>query len=401
VNILIVHNRYRAAMPSGENVVVDTESAALRLAGHQVSHFERSSDEIDDWSLTRKAMLPLSTVWSRSSRDALRAALRDTQPEVVHIHNTFPLLTASILSACADAEVPVVVTLHNYKLLCARGDFFRDGAICHDCEDHHGLPAIRHRCYRQSVAATTPVVVGAVLHRRRWRSVPSAYIFVSEAERRALAALRLPPERTFVKWNLVPRVDDPGCPPSDRVVYIGRLDEAKGLNVLMDAWERTGAPRTNPTLTLSIVGSGPLEAEVRAWSLRRNDVEVLGQLHPDECRRVLSGSRAAIVPSIWEETFGLVAVEAMSLGVPVVASSIGGPGELVRDGHEGALFDAGDAGALARVLVDIAARPGHWRDLGHASQVAYKSRFDPDANLDQLLDIYRFAITNPAARAFV
>src|SRR5215470_9775788 len=133
MKILIVHNRYRSTAPSGENRVVDQESEALTAAGHTVRHFERHSDDIEDWPALKKATLPTRVVWSRASRHDLARDLIRHPPDVVHIHNTFPLLSPSVLYACREAEVPVVVTLHNYKLLCASGDFFRRGEVCHNC----------------------------------------------------------------------------------------------------------------------------------------------------------------------------------------------------------------------------------------------------------------------------
>ena len=150
MRILVAHSRYRSAAPSGENRVVDQETAALGALGHEVELFERRSDDIEGWPAVRKAALPAAVVWNGGVRRDLRAVLRSGRPDVVHIHNTFPLLSASVLYACRDAGVPVVVTLHNYKLACASGDFFRDGAVCHECADGAPVGAMRHGCYRGS-----------------------------------------------------------------------------------------------------------------------------------------------------------------------------------------------------------------------------------------------------------
>ena len=133
MRILLVHNRYRSGAPSGENRVVDQEGEALAALGHEVMRFGRSSDEIEQWSVAKKASLPARTIWSRETGRDLKAVLREHRPEVVHVHNTFPLLSAAVLYACRDARVPVVATIHNYRLACANGTFFRRGAVCHDC----------------------------------------------------------------------------------------------------------------------------------------------------------------------------------------------------------------------------------------------------------------------------
>ena len=209
MKIVVVHSRYRSVAPSGENRVVDQEGEALAALGHEVIRFERRSDDIEGWSKARKAALPARVVWNAAARRELRAALREHRPDVVHVHNTFPLLSASVLYACRDESVPVVATIHNYKLACASGDFFRGGSVCHDCSGGLPGPALRHGCYRGSLPATVPVALAMTAHRQAWRQLVSAYAFISAAQRDLLAGVGLPPERMFVRHNLIPaRVAD-------------------------------------------------------------------------------------------------------------------------------------------------------------------------------------------------
>src|SRR5271165_746078 len=183
MRILLVHNQYRSGTPSGENRVVDQEAEALARAGHQVARFGRHSDEIEDWSAAKKASLPARVIWSPEARRDLMVTLSGYQPDVVHVHNTFPLLSASVLYACRDAAVPVVATIHNYRLVCASGDLFRHGAVCHDCLHRLPVPGVMHGCYRGSRAASAPLVVANVAHRKAWRSLISAYLFISATQR--------------------------------------------------------------------------------------------------------------------------------------------------------------------------------------------------------------------------
>lgn len=395
----MVHSRYRSSMPSGENKVVDMEIAALRHAGHDVSVFERDSDDISHWPTPRRALLPASVVYSREVRSDLTATIREVGPDVVHVHNTFPLLSPSVLGGAAAAGVPVVASIHNYRLACPGGDFFRDGALCHDCAGTRGWLGVRRGCYRGSPLRTIPVAVSNSVHRNAWRTLPAAYIFVSEAERDALRSLDLPEDRTYVKWNLVPPMAQPCVEPAHRVVFVGRLSESKGVRVLLDAWRSYRGAVRDPRLRLSIVGSGPLESEVRSLAAGDESIDCLGLLTPETCRQVVAGSLALIVPSIWQETFGLVAVEAMSAGVAVVASAIGALPELVRSGREGQLFAPADVSGLARILGDIDARPDHWRALGGSARRSYERRFDPADNVGQLVGIYRAAIDYHSGRA--
>lgn len=410
MKIMQVHNRYRSAAPSGENRVVDTEAAALAGIGHEVIRFERHSDDIEGWSRARKAALPGRVVWSAEAHHALAGELRRHRPDVVHLHNTFPLLSPSVLYACRDAAVPVVATIHNYKLACASGDFFRDGAVCHDCAGRLPGPAVRHGCYRGSRAATAPVALAMTAHRRTWRSLVSAYIFISAAQRDLLTGLRLDPDRVFVRHNLIPAraglaadTEPAGAKPADAasaggepmVVYAGRLDAAKGVPLLMAGWDHYLAAAGDGGLRLLIVGAGPLDDEVAAWAATRPSVRLAGQVDGVTCARLMSGARAVLLPSAWEETFGLVVVEAMALGVPPVATAHGSFTELITDGVDGVLFRPGDPAALGQAVADVAAEPARYATYGRQARETYEKRFDPDRNLDQLTGIYRYAIDHP------
>ena len=297
MKILLVHNRYRSTAPSGENRVVDQELAALAAAGQDVELFERRSDEIEDWPAWKKATLPARVVWNPAAKRDLGETLQRFRPDVVHVHNTFPVLSPSVLYACRDAGVPVVISLHNYKLLCASGDFFRDGAVCHDCAGGNPLPGVRHRCYRGSTLATASTVLNTRSHRRSWRDLVSAFVFISESQRRSLAGLRFDPDRSFVRYNYVP-YDGPVGRPGDgrkqrQVAYVGRLDAAKGAPLLMKGWDAYRAIAGDDALRLVIAGGGPMLDEVTAWAASRPSVELRGLLSKPEVFELLGESRGS------------------------------------------------------------------------------------------------------------
>ena len=357
--------------------------------------FERTSDDIEHWPKSKKASLPFRVLWSRETHRDLEVTLREARPDVVHVHNTFPLLSAAVLHACRDAAVPVVATLHNRRLVCASGDFFRDGRVCHDCASGSPLPGLVHGCYRGSRAATVPVALAASAHRQAWRSLVSAYLFVSESLRDQLTGLDLPHDRVFVRYHLIPRQDLAPVSREPVVLYVGRLDEPKGVRVLMAGWDRYGRGPGNPGLKLVIAGAGPLEGEVRAWASGLSSVDFLGQVSGSRCAEMMARARAVILPSICEETFGLAAVEAMAAGTPPVAADHGALPELVTAGVDGTLFRPGDPAALAAAIADVEAHPARYESLGARARQTYEQRFDPECNLEQLLGIYRFAIANP------
>ena len=398
MKILLAHNRYRSGTPSGENRVAEQESAALAALGHEVSRFDRSSDEIEHWSLAKKATLPARIVWNPETFRDMKAALRAQRPDVVHVHNTFPLLSAAVLYACRDAGVPVVATLHNYRLACASGAYFRDGAVCHDCAGGQFLPGLRHGCYRDSVAATVPATTAMMTHRRAWRSLVSAYIFISESQRDLLRGIRLPDDRVFVRHNLIPFRERPQARKSSLVVYAGRLDEPKGTRVLMAAWDRYLEMSGDPGLRLTVAGGGPLDGEMAAWAAARPSVTLAGVLSSADCADLIGRARAVLLPSVVQETFGLVAVESMAAGVPPIAAAIGALPELITPGVDGRLFSPGNAQELAAAIADVERNPEDYERYGEAARKTYEQRFDPERSIADLLDIYRYAIKHPVKR---
>ncbi len=387
--------------------MVDNEREALASRGHEVIRFERDSDEIENWPAAKKAILPGRVIWSQEAYRDLRATLAARKPDVVHMHNTFPLLSPAVLHACRAQNTPVVITLHNYRLMCASRNFFRNGTICHDCVTGPAIQAVVHGCYKNSRPATATVVLANTIHRHAWRTMISAYIFISAAQRDLLAGLELAPDRVFVRHNLIPALHFPPArhlqpttpapaQPPDTVIYAGRLDEAKGVRLLMAGWDHYQNTTPHPRLRLTIAGAGTLQPEITRWAATRPHVHLAGHANPAQCAQLMANSRAVILPSAWAEPFGLVAIEAMALGVPPVAANHGAFTELITPGVDGTLFTPGNPQALATALTDIDNNPHRYHTYGQQARDTYTKKFDPDHNLDQLLDIYRFAITNPA-----
>ncbi|MGH9088889.1 MAG: glycosyltransferase family 4 protein [Acidimicrobiales bacterium] len=395
MKVLVVHNRYRSSSPSGEDRVVDDEHAALAGAGHDVVRFERASDDIASWPAHRKVLLPLRVIWNGAAVVDLDDALAGVRPDVVHVHNVFPLLSPAILRSCDRMRVPCVVTLHNYQLLCPSGLLHRTGAACNDCVERRvPVPAVRHGCYRGSPVASVPVAASVAVHRRAWQRIPSAYLFLSEAQRRALEPLGLPAWRSFVKPNLV-RAPAGARVPEDLVVYLGRLAEVKGLRVLMRAWDRVAASPVGGHVRLAIAGAGPMDAEVRTWAAAHPTVELHGLLDREGCDRLLQRAVAVVVPSEWQEPFGLVVAEAMAAGVPPVATAHGAFPELVTDEVDGLLSPPGDAAALAAQLGRLVEDSDLARRLGAAARQTYARRFTPAVVVKEIEAAYRFAVANP------
>ncbi|MEU0398682.1 glycosyltransferase [Streptomyces sp. NPDC006197] len=392
MHVLVVHNRYSSAQPSGENRVVDEEVALLRAAGHRVDLFERRSDDIAGRSLLGKAAVPLLVPWNPAVRTELAARLRSERPDVVHVHNVFPLLSPAVIAACADAGVPVVATLHNYTQVCPPGTLHRDGRPCTECVGSTAsLPAVRHGCYRNSRLATVPLAVSLSVNRRRWWSGVERFFCISAAQRDILVRSGMPAERLAVKHNFVP---DPGAcrtGTGEHLLFLGRLAEPKGVRLLMAAWDELAADG-GAGVPLVLAGAGPLEREVAAWAEGRDDVRYVGLYDPEECRQAVARSVAVVAPSLARETFGLVVAEAMAAGVPAVAAGHGAFVELVDEGVTGLLHRPGEAASLADRLRRITAAPARNREMGLAARRRYEQRFSPAVGLERLLEEYRTAI---------
>ncbi|WP_405934315.1 glycosyltransferase [Streptomyces longwoodensis] len=398
MHVLVVHNRYGSAQPSGENKVVDQEVALLREGGHRVGVFERRSDDIAARSLPGKVAVPLLVPWNPGVRTELAARLRAERPDVVHVHNVFPLLSPAVLAACADAGVPAVATLHNYTQVCPPGTLQREGRPCAECVGGTPLPAVRHGCYRGSRLATVPLAVSLSANRRRWWSGVERFLCISAAQRDVLVRAGMPAGRLAVKHNFVP---DPGTVrtgPGEHLLFLGRLAEAKGVRLLMAAWDALAADG-GVGVPLVIAGTGPLEPEVTAWAAGRDDVRYVGLYDTAQCREAIARSVAVVAPSTWLEAFGLVVVEAMAAGVPTVAAGHGAFVELVEDGVTGLLHRPNDAASLASRLRRITAAPDGGREMGRAARRRYEQDFSPAVGLERLLEEYRTAIAGRSALA--
>lgn len=394
LRVLIVHNRYRSAEPSGEDRVVDQEVDLLSEAGHEVVVFEKDSDNIQRMSLAAKTTVPLLVPWNPFARRELRQVLRSHRPDVVHIHSTFPLLSPAVFDACADVGVPVVATLHNYGLICPIGSLFRDGHDCTECVGGSPLPAVRHGCYRGSRVASLPVAALALTTRRVHR-LPARYLCISEAQRRLLYQAGVPGDRLDVVRNFVPDLGAQRSTPGEYVLYVGRLTDSKGIPDLMVAWDRLTL-RGGIGVPLVLAGSGPREADLRQWARGRKDVRVAGLRSRPECADLMAKAAVVVAPSRWQEPFGLTVVEAMAAAVPVVVTARGALPELVEDGTTGIIADPGSDGlgdALARSMADLERN----QQMGRAGRARYERMFTSAVGLAHLEAALTRAVQGVAA----
>ncbi|RBQ05094.1 glycosyl transferase family 1 [Micromonospora sp. LHW51205] len=412
MRIVVAHNRYREAQPSGENTIVDAEVAQLTAAGVEVLPFLRSSDEIPSMSKPAKALLPISPIWAPKAQHDLDRLLTEHRPDVLHLHNPYPLLSPWVVRTAHKRGVPVVQTVHNYRQVCSSGLYFRDGVICQDCRGRAlGVPAIVHRCYRNSRAQSALMATTLAVHRPTWKSV-DRYIALTTAVADHLRDYGIPDERIVVKPNAVP---DPGTPApvGNGFLFMGRLSPEKGLDLLLAAWRRHPVGALGP---LRIAGDGELRPLAEAAAAERPDVLYLGQLDRSGVRAALADSSVVLATSTWHDVLPTVIIEALASGRPVLGTALGGipylvgadgprepagtgPAEVATaapgDGHvalpvgvqrgEAGWVVAPEADALAAALPLAAAEA---TALAPAARSRYERTFHPDVITKRLIDIY-------------
>jgi len=395
LRILLVHNHYGSAAPSGENRVFEAEQALLRARGHEVLAFTRHSDEIRGQGALGMLKGALATPWNPFAMVALRRVVEAFRPDVVHVHNTFPLLSPAVFYGMGQ-RAGRVLTLHNYRLFCSAAIPLREDRPCTRCLDRRSvLPALRHGCYRNSRLATLPLAASIALHRAlgTWNRQVEAFIALTDFQRDRLVAAGLPAERVSIKPHFYdyPPTPAPWDQREPRVVFVGRLGEEKGVRYLIEAWLAWGrdAPR------LELIGQGPegeaLERRVRAAGLSAR-VAFTGQLPFAEVQQRIAHSRLLVLPSVCFEGFPMVIREAFALGVPVAASNLGSMASLVRDGRNGVLFEPGHAPDLLRVVRDAWQASSLLSRLGTQARMDFDERYTADANYTQLMAIYNNAI---------
>ncbi len=383
LRVVFVHNRYRSAQPSGENIAVNLEVELVRDAGCEVFLYERSSDEIPGFSAAKKAALPGRVVWSREDHVRLGAFLDRIRPDVVHVHNTFPLISPAAISAAAARGLPVVATLHNFRTLCVNSLLFRDDHPCELCVGHSPLHGVIHRCYRESIAASAPIAASIALHRRRgtWSRDVSRFIALSRFAQERFVAGGMPAERIDVLPNFVARPRAPRQEPSDYFLYLGRISFEKGLDLLASAW-------SSEMGRLLIVGDGPTRASAESTLQRHGDsVTFLGAQPHDRSMEILAKARALIMPSRVYEGCPVALAEAYARGVPVIGPQHGAFVEYIEDDETGRLFNPGDSTHLGECIRTLQT-PQTAARMGEMARGLFERTFTPERHRERLLEIY-------------
>jgi glycosyltransferase involved in cell wall biosynthesis len=388
LKIISVHNRY--LMAGGEDQVFESEARLLRDHGHTVTQVEEQNAYPD--SVAKKIGMAVECVWSRKWHREFRERLQRERPDVVHIHNLFPRISPSIYYACRREGVPVVQTLHNYRLLCAGAELYRDGKVCEECLDHGVMRGVRYGCYQGSKLGTAVLTIMVDVHRRArtWTNMVDCYIALTEFSRNKLIAGGLPADRIRVKPNFV--LPDPGMKSGagEYALFVGRMVKSKGVPSMLEAWEKLSV------VPLHIVGDGPCKEQIESAKSagKLSSVMYRGRLPRAETLAAMKKARFLVFPSEWYEGFPVTIAEAFACGVPVVASRLGAMQEIIADGVTGLHFEAGNIEDLRQKAEWAWEHPAEMQDMGRRGRREFERKYMAEQNIRMLEEAYEFAMAS-------
>ncbi len=378
--VLIVHNYYQ--IPGGEDTVVANEKRMLEQHGHQVVLYTRHNSELNEFSKLQKLMLPFSMIFSIKTYREVKHLIEKEKIDVVHVHNTLNLISPSVYYAAFRKKVPVVQTIHNFRLLCPGAAFYRDGHICEDCVSKGLLCAVKHGCYRGSRVQTLICAVSTWIHRLLGTYGKLNYICLTDFNKEKLLTLKqIDKEKVFVKPNFVKTAEKilPYEKRKDQFVYAGRLEEIKGIDLLLRAWSRLDREQ----FRLVVCGTGSMEQWCKDYIEKENlsNVEMRGFLDNEAVKEVIGESKALILPTRWYEGFPMTIAEAYSLGTPVIVSDLGNSGSLIEEGKNGMKFQPDSEKSLCAAVKKM-------HSSFEGMERKWIEQYSEESNYEQLRKIY-------------
>ena len=384
MRVLMLHNRY--LQRGGEDESFEAEVELLRKNNCDVIVYEENNERIRNLGSVHTA---LRSIWSSETYRKIRKLLREKRCDVLHVHNFFPLISPSAYYAARAHHVPVVQTLHQYRLLCPVGTFYRGSQVCEDCLGKAcPWPGVLHGCYRSNRLASGAVAATMYVHRlaRTWAEMVDIYIALTRFGRDKFVEGGLPAEKIMVKSNFL--LSDPGAGGGGcYAVFIGRFSEEKGIEIVMRAWEKLASD-----IPLKVVGDGPLKLRVEEAAKRIPKVKVLGWRRHAEVLDILGNAEFLIFPSTWYEGQSMVIIESFSKGTPVIGSRLGSIAELIKDGRTGLLFNPGDPEDLAAKVDWALAHRAELSSMRAQARLEYETKYSAEQNFQRLMEIYEVAI---------
>ncbi len=387
MRILSVHNSYQK--PGGEDQVFLQEADLLRSQGHEVLLYQASNEQIEG---VNRLVLLRDTIFSKRTYQELSSLMQREKPDVIHVHNTFPLISPGVYYAAKQAGIPVVQTLHNYRLLCPTATLFRDGQVCEECVGKKvPWPGVVHGCYRGSRLATTAAAAMLATHnyRQTWSTNISAYIALTDFARNKFVQGGLPSAKVVVKPNYLEADPGLGDGKGNYALFVGRLTAEKGIGTLVEAWQTLRSE-----LPLQIAGDGPLAPLVEQAVKAGAGISWLNWLPRADILERMKHASVLILPSRWYEGFPMILAEAFAVGLPVIASNLGSMSAIVEPGRTGLHFEAGNASGLVDKVRWFRAHPDEAESMRVNARREYESKYTAEVNYAQLLKIYQSVTSN-------
>lgn len=348
MRVLLAHNYYQSSAPSGEDAVFHNEKLMLENKGIEIIEYTRHNDSLAGKGKIGLLKTSYEMAWSKKTYKELSDLIKKARPDIAHFHNTFPLISPSAYAACQDASVPVVQTLHNFRLICPGAMLLRDSKPCESCLDGTLLPAFKYRCYRDSRLATAALIRMLLINRQKntYTQLVDRYIALTDFAASRFIKSGFPTEKISVKNNFLPNSPCTGTGEGGYAVYVGRLGPEKGVRTLVQAWQYI-----NNGKKLLILGDGPSAGELKTLIDDSNlNIELGGYRTKQEVLSIVADAAVQIIPSECYEGFPMVVLEALSSGTPIIASDIGSLGEIIENDTYGFKFEAGNPTSLANTI---------------------------------------------------
>lgn len=392
MRILIVHNYTQRR--GGADEAAEQERALLEKKGHAVFFYTRHNDEIKSMSWAEKLSLFFQPTWSHKSCTEIQSIITEFRPDILHCHSFFPLVSPAIYYIAKKHHLPVVQTLHEYRLVCASGQLIRNGSTCEECITGSLMRGIRYSCYHNSKIQTASASLMLKIHRwaKTWETKVDCFINLTEFSQNKLLESGIPQERCYIRPNFLSTTKQLHHSDRTYALYVGRLSTEKGIETLLKAWNKL------PHVPLKIIGDGPMRGWAERYVEQHNihNIDFLGFLPIDEVLRYQRSALFVLLPSLFYETFGRTIMEAYSVGTPVIASNIGAITENVVEGETGLLFTPGDANDLAKNVRLAINNPRELIKWGIKAHKLYQSKFTAEIAYQQLVHIYAEALNRTA-----
>lgn len=378
--VLIVHNYYQ--IPGGEDTVVANEKKMLEDNGHKVFMYTRHNDEIKERGILGKLKLPFESIYSFKTKREVKKLIRENNIDIVHVHNTLSLVSPSVYYAALSCKVPIVQTIHNFRLICPGATLYRNGHICEDCIEKGLKCAVKNSCYRNSKLQTLICTINLSIHRFFNIYNKINYICLTEFNKEKLLSVnQINNNKVFIKPNFMKTKGDiiPYNKRKKQIVFAGRLDKLKGIDILLEAWKEVDS-----SLELIICGTGPMEEFCKDFIQKNkfSNIKMTGFIKNDEVKQIIANSIALVLPTQWYEGFPMAIVEAYAVGTPVIGSAIGNVNNLIIDGVTGIKFEYNKPSELAKAIKKI-------NDMTYSTNKYYENNYTENINYKMLINIYK------------